>query len=159
VGGRIGAVKAHTDPPNPRVFDPTCNISVNKRSIGCQRNDQTSVTGVASDVKNVWTEQWLAPREYKYRSRKGGYLVYQIKRLFRREVLRQELVGHRDASAVDAGQIAASGRLPEDQTWGRISGQRRLGMHRTLLQLNKSSKGKILRLGSAHQREPDSGRV
>jgi hypothetical protein len=75
---------------------------------------------MAGDVKDVWTEQRLATGQYKDGSGKLGNLIYQIKRLFGCQVLRQQSISNGHPPAMNASQVAASRRLPEDQSRGRI---------------------------------------
>ncbi len=95
-------------------------VGVDQRAVGGQRDDQPGVAGVAGDVEDVGPEERFAAGQDKDRPGKGGDLVDQVKGFVGGQVLGQQLVGHGDAAAVDAGQVAAGGRFPENQARRRI---------------------------------------
>jgi hypothetical protein len=115
VGRGVRSVEADADPPHAALLDAPSHIRVDQRAVGGQGDDQPGIAGVAGDVEDVGSEERLAAGENEDRPGKGGHLVDQAKRLGRGQVLRQKLVGHGDAPAVDAGQVTAGCAFPEDQ--------------------------------------------
>ncbi len=104
----------------PLCFDLTGNLGVDQRAVGRQGYDEAGVGGMACDVEDVGAKKRFAAGEDKDRAREGGDLVDELERFVGFQVLRHQLVGNRNAPAVDTGKVTARSRLPKDEAGWRV---------------------------------------
>jgi len=110
----VGSVQTYADTLNARVHEPFRDVGIDGRAICSQHHAKTQIGTVSGDGKDVLSHKRLAPAQHDHRSGKGGDLGQQIAALLEIKLIRAAIL-HGGCSAVDALQIAAIGRFPEDQ--------------------------------------------
>ena len=116
----LEAIEADANVVKPGVGNALRQRGIDQRAVGGQAGVKAHAARACGNLKNVFAQQRLAPREDERGHAKGFEVVHDGEDLGQRQLARVVMVG-REGVAVLAGEVAAANEVPDNHRPARLA--------------------------------------